>query len=501
MNLPNKFACGLDEVPIKILKCAAESICKPLSDIMNEAISEGVFPSELKKGKIIPIYKKGDPSNVENYRPISLLSSFSKIFERVLYDRIFAFLRLHGLLSDHQYGFVPLRSTELAIYTAVDRIVELVDANQRVAGLYFDLSKAFDMINHRLLLDRLSSFGLRGACQSLMESYLRGRKQVICITNDGKSYFSEPRGGERGVPQGSILGPLMFILYVNGLSGDLSGGHVCQYADDTSVILSGASVADLSGACSGMVSEMKNWCMTNSLKLNTDKTGVMQFSKTKTNESLHIRGETRTIPMADSFKFLGVHLDPLLNWNQHCRMLISRLSSNCALIRRLRDNLLTETIKLYYVSCIQSILNYGILFWGSSREASGVFRAQKRIIRCVFGLSPRTGCRPYFLKLGVLTAPSLYFLALVMFVKRKPELFKRNDQQYADAMSMITRGRGDLCIPSHNSAFFERGPHLRAIKAYRSLPEGIRVKGSVRVFREEAIKYLQGRCFYEFNNW
>lgn len=499
MNLPNKHSAGLDDIPVFLLKRIASFICTPLAALINVSFSSGVFPSALKVAKLIPILKGGNACLMNNYRPVSLLSSFSKVFERALCDRLASFLDRNSILSDTQYGFRPKKSCHLAIYNVLNFIIERVDRGEKVAGIFFDLSKAFDTLNHGVLLNKLNIYGIRGVAARLLESYLSDRQQLICVTHEKSKYFSQSVTVSQGVPQGSILGPLLFLLYVNDLHGEFVSGLVCQYADDTSLVLTDQVLRGLSGACSQTVGTMREWCRKNSLQLNTSKTGLLTFGKTRDNESLYVSCDNKSIPLADYVKFLGVYIDPTLHWTKHIDILTSKLNSNCAIIRRLRDQLSLDTIRTLYIATSQSLIMYSVMFWGSSALAEQIFRAQKRMIRCMFGLHPRTSCRPYFAKIHVLTVPSLYFLSLVMFVKKHSALFATNSSHYGPDMERITRGRDDLSIPLHSSSFFRRGPGYRAVKAFEMLPANIRAVGSDYHFRGSVLEFLHTRGFYSFN--
>ena len=499
MSLPNKFSAGVDEVPVCLLKHVAAPVSPPLADIINECFMTGTFPSRLKIAKVTPVHKKGDIHNVANYRPISVLSSMSKVIERAIYSRIMQFINLHHILTEHQYGFRPKRSTELAIFSALKFIMEGLDHNEKIAGLYFDLSKAFDTVDHSLLIQKLEKYGIRGLCALLIKSYITERQQLVCIAGDGGRHLSEPAVIGRGVAQGSILGPLLFLIYANSLCDGFVSGLMCQYADDTSVMLAHATLAGLSEDCSRAAAKMSDWCRENNLKLNEGKTGLILFGKTKQNESLLARLNHRSIPVLDNIGFLGVHIDPQLNWSKHIDVLTSKLNSYCCLLRRLREVLTTDSIKLFYFACIQSIISYGILFWGASSGAIRVFRAQKRILRVIYKLHPRTSCKPYFSGMGILTAPSLYFQSLVLFTRRYPHLFQTNADRYAEDMSVVTRGRGDLSIPLHQSTFFERSSLFRAIKAYNMLPSNIKDITQFKLFKSRVVQYLTDKKFYSFS--
>lgn len=499
MDLPNKFSSGLDEIPTYILKRIASDISGPLAHIINECFITGQFPDKLKAAKVVPIYKKGDKQDVKNYRPVSVLPSVSKVFERVIYERMITFVNRHNILSDNQFGFRQSKSTELAIFHSLTYIFDKVDKGFKVCGLYFDLSRAFDTLDHRLLLGKLQSYGFRGLCGELLSSYLAGRSQTVCVIKGGQKHFSKSTVLDRGVPQGSIIGPLLFILYVNDLYNLLGGASVCKYADDTSRLSASRHMSELSESCTNGANEMAEWCTNNSLQLNVHKTGLLSYSKREALESPLVRLGEKSVPVVNTINFLGMTLDSCLTWQEHIRKLTSKLNSICAIIRRLRNILSTNTLRVYYFAHVQSILNYGICFWGSSTDADRVFISQKRVLRCILGLHPSASCREHFSNFNIMTTPSLYFLSLVLLVKKNPELFIQNRDHYNPSMTTITRGRDDFSVPLHSSAFFKKSPYYRAICAYRLLPCSIRSVTSIKVFRKNVIEFVKSKCFYDFD--
>ena len=205
---PNKSS-GFDEISPKVITCVMPYISGTLSHIFNISLSCGTFPDRLKIAKVIPVYKSDDKSTISNYRPISVLPVFSKILERIMYNRLLNYLDLHKILTDKQYGFREKRSTSLALIDLIDKLSEEIDNKKFSVGIFIDLSKAFDTVDHQILLDKLYMYGVRGHVYKWFESYLKNRMQFVQL-NDTKSRFARITCG---VPQGSILGPLLFILY------------------------------------------------------------------------------------------------------------------------------------------------------------------------------------------------------------------------------------------------------------------------------------------------
>ena len=232
-SLKNSASCGIDQIPVSAIKSVSDTISPALASLINHSTINGIFPDALKIAKVTPIFKSGDKSLLSNYRPISLLNAFSKIYEKFLLKRLNSFLTKNNILYDGQFGFRKNRSTQFALVSFLDKITETLDKNEYALSLFIDLSKAFDTINHSLLLKKLSSYGIRGTALELFKNYLSNRLQ--CVEIDGVR--SNLLKITCGVPQGSILGPLLFLLYINDI-------HTCTkllkfylFADDTTVVL------------------------------------------------------------------------------------------------------------------------------------------------------------------------------------------------------------------------------------------------------------------------
>ena len=230
-NLKPKQSAGHDSISSKLLKDIGHIIAPTLSVIINQSLYTEIFPKQLKIAKVIPLFKKGEETSIENYRPLSLLSSISKVFERVVFNQLYQYLDVNNLLFDSQYGFRKQHSTELAALELIDRIHKSMDNGQIPVSIFLDLSKAFDTLDHTILLSKLKHYGIKNKAFQWFNSYLSNRHQYV----EFEGARSETLGLEMGVPQGSILGPLLFIIYVNDMHTVSNKFTFITYADDTTL--------------------------------------------------------------------------------------------------------------------------------------------------------------------------------------------------------------------------------------------------------------------------
>ena len=282
-SLKNKISSGNDEILTSLFKFSITAIVKPLVHIINNSLTYGIFPEkQLKQALVIPVYKKGDETQIENYRPISLLSCFSKIFEKVMSNRITEHMLENNLINNNQHGYLKGRSTQTALFQFTENIIKSLENKQLPIGLFLDLSKAYDTLNYTILTRKLELYGIRGIVLKWVISYLTHRKQKVVIGHGVNRVSSEYLEVTLGVPQGSVIGPLLFILYTNDITELCDNSCVItNYADDTNLLLTASSLPTLIDNTKLVMSKASDWFTKNKLILNSSKTNIVLFKTSR----------------------------------------------------------------------------------------------------------------------------------------------------------------------------------------------------------------------------
>jgi len=351
-----------------------------LSTLINHSIQNSIFSDSLKVAKVIPIFKSGDKTLITNYRPISLLNTFSKIYEKVILRRFENFLAKNKILYDGQFGFRKHRSTQLARVSFLDKLTEALDKNEFVISLFIDLSKAFDTVDHAILLGKLHHYGIRGLAHDLMASYLTNRSQYVEM-NGVQSSCSKIMCG---VPQGSILGPMLFLLYINDLPCCTKLLQFFLFADDTTILFSCHSLEDLIRTVNNELVYLTDWFSINKLSLNVSKTNYMLFSgHNSVSSNLDILLCNRSVLRVQSTKFLGIEIDEKLSWKNHIQIIQKKLSTANYILRNIRHKINQTTALKIYDIMILPHLTYCNLIWGNACKTylQNIYRLQKRALR------------------------------------------------------------------------------------------------------------------------
>ena len=290
---------------------------EPLKYIFNLSLEQSVVPDQMKVAKVVPIYKKENTQIASNYHPISLLSIFNKLLEQIIYKCIYYFVDKYQVLHKHQFGFKKNHSTTQAVLEVVDKCYKNLDDGNKALGIYFDLQKAFDCINHDILLAKLENYGIRGSMHAWLQNYLYNRKQYTVVNN----ISSDTASIKYGVPQGSVLGPLLFLIYVNDISNVITDNSLKLFADDTNLFLFDKKLIELEKRANCCLEKMDTWFKCNKLSLNIDKTCYTLFASRAQdcNNSLNLFINGCNIKKTVSCKYLGLIIDEHLNgtcmWN------------------------------------------------------------------------------------------------------------------------------------------------------------------------------------------
>ena len=439
-TLKNKESCGFDGITNTLVKKCIHLISSPLAHIFSLSITNGCVPLKLKIAKVTPIYKSGNMNNFNNYRPISLLPVFSKLLEKIMYKRMTKFLDKHKLLYDHQYGFRSGFNTDQPVLQLLKSVADANDKPTKdlTLAVFLDLSKAFDSVSHEILLRKLQGYGFRGVVNDWFRSYLTNRTQYVEIkfkdtsetvsetgANGGSiSYTSNNLTLQCGVPQGSILGPLLFLIYVNDLHLATSL-PVLSYADDTTIYYSHSNLSVLYNTINTELEKIYKWLCSNRLLLNINKTKFIVFGPRNSercgdNLSIKIR-QQNVVRVAknteeQAVKFLGIYLDESLTWECHIKHIQKKL--NCAIyfLARLKNFMPHKQLKMIYYAIFHSHLNYGLMFWGSSKFRKKLEILQKKALRIICNRNFNSHTNPLFHKTKILKLEDMYDIRIASFM-------------------------------------------------------------------------------------
>ena len=500
-NMKSKKSQGYDHISTKHIKEIKHGLLIPLTILLNKCMESAIFPEALKTARILPIHKGKEKDQLNNYRPIALLSAISKIFEKAISNRIHSFLDTNDILIDNQYGFRPKRSTIQAVLELHNNIVTGIADKNPTLAIFVDLTKAFDIIYHPTLLKKLEMYGIRGTPNELIASYLDNRKMFVNCNNCNSPTLSLQ---EYGVPQGSILGPLLFLIYVNDMPSSIKHCKSILFADDTTLHITENKLEDALDNINEDLSNLTHWCNVNSLKINASKTNFMIFNNksksvlNKCKAKLQLTGQC--ISHVDTTKFLGIYIDTNLQWKTHTQHVKQKISSGLYALNRLKHMLPSRTLKSIYFSLIHSYLNYGCILWGNtfSKFLKPIQVQQNKAIRAIDNLKYNVSAADSFKKLSILNLTKIHALQTNTYMHQLnlnhlPRNLKKTFEPYvAPSHHYNTRSRNsNLYInPIINSDLAQRSIIVNGPKWYRSLPSDLKSHINIPQFKSNLKSYL-----------
>jgi hypothetical protein len=444
---------------------------------------------------VIPNFKTGDHAECDNYRPISLLSSISKVLEKIVAEKLIEHLLSNDLIYMHQYGFLPNRSAEQNLIQIVNYISDALNENMYCVGIFLDLKKAFDVCSHEILLKKLKKMGIQGIAYEWFASYLSNRAQCVDINGS----FSDFLALDISVIQGSTLGPILFLCYINDF-WSASTLFSVLFADDTTSLAKGKNLNELVEYVNNELQKIALWYRANKMAVNTSKTKYIIFrthgkpinpeqcrivfncneiGQPINNELIQPIERVHSEGNEKSFKLLGVHLDEYLSFNAHITHLCAKISKSLYCLNRIKNFVTPNALKTLYSAMIHSNIVYCINVYGSANNSTlkPLVLKQKQAIRTISNAAYRDHTAPLFNQHKILPIAELIhyskvkFMHSYMFGKVPPSFFEMWQTNRDRNVMRVLRNADDIYVPPHRIELFKRMPLISFATAWNSIDD------------------------------
>ena len=492
-KLNQRKSCGPDGIGAKVIKLCPMIVAENLCLIYNKAIEIGKYPMALKVAKVIALFKKGDKNQPNNYRPISLLSCFNKIFEKLLCKRLVKFLEVNRILFEYQYGFRKLYSTTLALIEFTDNIIKFLDEGQYCMSIFVDLTKAFDTMDHEILLDKLDRYGIQGHANRFFRSYLSDRHQYTLINGVNSTL----KNTTCGVPQGSVLGPLFFAIYINDIYNAVGQNDVRLFADDTALFMHHPDLNILTFDIINKFNELNRLCISNKLTINADKTNFILFhtiNKPIPNDFSEITIEFMTIKRVNSFKYLGITLDETLNWSEHVSILCESLLKYFGIFNHIKYRVTPKMARQIYYAFIYSRIQYGIEVYSSCSEThiNRLQVIQYKLLKLILKLDRLTATNILHKEINLLKVTHIGESSVLGFVNKVlcghcPEIFLSYYKIKRNAYDVRTKGQ--LVMPQTRIQFGDRAVKVKGCLLWNRISKNMLKHRFSKSFKDNLVKY------------
>ena len=487
-----------NDISPKLLKALSGSFSNVLSYLFNSCMLSGVFPDELKIAKVVPLHKSENSNLMSNYRPISILPTLSKIF-KLIHSRIYQFLEENEVIYNYQFGFRQNHSTIHAVQTAIISVITSLNSSYQSKGIFIDFSKAFDTIKHEILLSKLSHYGIRGIALDLICDYLTNRKQFLFYDNNCYSQLSDI---SIGVPQGSVLGPLFFIIYVNDIISCMDDSiKIVLFADDTNIFISASTTEELYQKANMVLLTLKNYIDANYFHINLKKSKYMHFRSSRANIiTKDLFYENFKMEKVTSIKFLGIIISETLTWDDHIKSLNSKLSKISGSLFKLGKCLPKDLLRPVNFALINSQLIYGISIWGSTGSTTNpatLFSAQKKSMRTLFRIRRISkNCpghtKPHFINEKILTVHNIYYISVLSSIFLA--LYSTSPKPITDCIRSYLSKRSEalLVLPKLRLSNHQKNWPYCGLKIWNSF---INISSSLRLLEKDKLIYWKHTKF------
>ena len=490
-KLSKSKATGLDNISAKLIRECADLISIPLCNIFNNSLSSGLFPDDWKCARVTPLFKQGERTDINNYRPISVISIIAKVFERIVYDQLYSFLANEEIITNQQSGFRSLHSTVTALLEATDSWALDIDRGNVNAVVFLDLKKAFDTVDHGVLLGKLSLYGIQESAYDWFKSYLNNRTQK-CVVNGS---LSKVCSLGCGVPQGTILGPLLFLIYINDLPNCLSFCQPRMYADDTHITYASAHLHSMQSSLNRDLSNIHKWLLSNKLTLNSTKTEFMLIGSRQKlstlSESLELSIDNIPIKQVSTAKSLGILIDNNMAWHSHIDKLSKKIASGIGAIKRIRPFVSPEILHYIYNALVQPHFDYCSIVWGNCGKtlSERLQKLQNRAARILTSSSYDADARFLLQQLGwkdLITQRQIQ-VALMVFKALNdlaPDHLSSMFTERSTSGYVLRDSTNKLNVPLPKTNYLKRSFSYRGATVWNSLPCNLRQEKSLNRFKQ-----------------
>ena len=495
-SINSKTSAGYDGISSRVLKIASPIISGPLAVLFNKCLATGSYPNGLKIAKVVPIFKKGDPTEPGNYRPISVLPLLNKVFEKLIHSRLISFFNSNGIFNQNQFGFRKNHSTSHALMEMSDDLQILSDKGFVSCSIYVDLKKAFDTVDHQILLSKLHHYGVRGKFHELLSSYLSNRLQYTVINGVSSEHLKVTCG----VPQGSVLGPLFFNIFVNDIFKSSKRAKIILFADDTNIRYAADNLESLESIVNTDLCQIFKWFSANKLTVSLEKTNYMIITPPRSPyyDSFSIIQNKIQLTRVSSVRYLGVYIDKRLKWTDHISHIIEKINKNVGILWKTSYFLSFQHRKMLYNSLIFPSLHYCCEVWGAGPPSKlrCLLAAQNRCLK-IISFAPRFASpKPLYSLYNILDIYKMVYQSICVFMhsiklRRAPyslcskfsllhesHRYSTRLAQYGFFAKRFASIRGKYCIST-------LGPKL-----YNLLPDTVANSASISVFKSSLMTYL-----------